>query len=45
MANPTVKLSSGYTMPVVGLGTFDDLKVCFSLYQHVLNQFPRVGGC
>ena len=38
MASPTVKLSSGYTMPVVGLGTFDDFKVCFPLYQHVFNQ-------
>lgn len=27
MASPTVKLNSGYDMPIVGLGTYDDLKV------------------
>ena len=29
MAAPTVKLSSGYSMPVVGLGTYDNFKVDF----------------
>ena len=34
MTNPTVKLSSGYAMPVVGLGTFDGFEVCFPLFPH-----------
>ena len=33
MASPAVKLSSGYSMPVVGLGTYDDLKVCCPLFR------------
>ena len=39
---PTVQLPSGYPMPVVGLGTFDNLKVTTACEKDILKKDPRL---
>ena len=39
---PTVQLPSGYPMPVVGLGTFDNLKVTTAYESDSLKKDPRL---